>query len=177
MGSESHESTEDMTLLAQVISQNNALDELYFVENNNENTHALLSGVDFSTYKILYLSENNLQTNGRTDIADLIAANPPLVSLHLSSNWLNDDDAVLIAQSLGENTHLKELNVEYNNIHERGMRALYEAVNATSTLNALSDSNHSCRPIGLTDDFDLKQLIWRNARIDFPLTECVRYTN
>ena len=35
------------------------------------------------------------------------------------------------------------------------MRALYEAVNNTSTINALSDSNHTCLLVGLSEDFDL----------------------
>ncbi|EJK61341.1 hypothetical protein THAOC_18198 [Thalassiosira oceanica] len=74
------ESLEDMTLFARVLSQSNAVDQLEFAENGNENTQALLTGVDFSTYKVLDFSDNNLQTNGRTDIPDLIAANPPLKS-------------------------------------------------------------------------------------------------
>ena len=151
-------STEDMTLFTRVLSQNNAVDELIFNGNGNENTHALMAGVDFSTYKILNLGGNSLQTNGRTDIPDLIATDPPLESLWLKSNRLNDDDAVLIAQSLRGNTHLKDLDVRKNNIQERGMRALFEAVNDTSTLNALSDSNHSCCLFGLSNDFDLEAI-------------------
>ncbi|EJK48642.1 hypothetical protein THAOC_32542 [Thalassiosira oceanica] len=149
------ESTEDMTLFTQFLTQSNAVNELHFNENGNENAHALLSGVDFSRYKVLDFSYNNLQTIGRTDIPDLIAANSPLESFYLGANRLNDDDAVLIAQSLLGNTHLTSLDIENNNIQERGMRALYEAVNDTSTLNASSDSNHSCHLRGLTEDFDL----------------------
>ncbi|EJK74218.1 hypothetical protein THAOC_04116 [Thalassiosira oceanica] len=149
------ETTEDMTLFTQVLTQSNSVEELTFRWNSNENAQALLSGVDFSTYKALNLCGNNLRTNGRTDISDLIAANPHLVELNLDINRLNDDDAVLIARSLGGNTHLRKLDVVNNNIQERGMRALYEAVNDTSTLNALNDSNHSCRLAGLAEDFDL----------------------
>ncbi|EJK43699.1 hypothetical protein THAOC_37829, partial [Thalassiosira oceanica] len=149
------ESVEDMTLFTRVLSQSNSIDHLEFTENGNENARVLLSDVDFSMYKSLDFSDNDLQTNGRTDIPDLIAANTPLEELYLCGNRLNDDDAVLIAQSLGRNTHLGLLNVRRNNIQERGMRALYEAVNDTSTLNALSDSNHSCLLEGLSGDFDL----------------------
>ncbi|EJK65360.1 hypothetical protein THAOC_13785 [Thalassiosira oceanica] len=112
-----------MTLFTQFLSQNSALDELKFTWNSNDNAQALLSGVDFSTYKVLDFSGNNLQTNGRTDISDLITANPPLEELNLDRNRLNDDDAVLIAQSLGGNIlHLTKLYMNYNNIQERGMR-------------------------------------------------------
>ncbi|EJK70400.1 hypothetical protein THAOC_08244, partial [Thalassiosira oceanica] len=133
--------TEDMSLFIRVLSQGNTVDKLKFTLNSNENAQAVLSGVEFSTYKVLDFRYNNLQTNGRTDIPDLIAENTSLRSLYLSSNELNDDDAVLIAQSLGRNTHLTNLEVKNNDIQERGMRALYEAVNDTSSLNALSDCN------------------------------------
>ncbi|EJK47650.1 hypothetical protein THAOC_33615 [Thalassiosira oceanica] len=155
------ESTEDMNQFTRVLSQSDAVDELSFGRNSNENAHAILSGVDFSTYKVFNLWGNNLQTNGRTDIPDLIAANSPLEELSLYQNRLNDDDAVLIAHSLRGNTHLRKLDVEDNDINERGMRALYEAVNDTSTLNALSGSNHSCFLEGLSDDFDLE---WINEQ-------------
>ncbi|EJK48122.1 hypothetical protein THAOC_33110, partial [Thalassiosira oceanica] len=148
------ESIQDMNLLTRVLSQSN-INELTFRWSSNENAQALLSGINFSRYKLLNLGGNNLQTNGRTAIPDLIAANAPLVELYLDSNKLNDDDAVLIAQSLGGNTHLRRLNVENNDIQARGMRALYEAVNNTSTLNTLSDSNHTCLLKGLSNDFDL----------------------
>ncbi|KAL7544952.1 hypothetical protein ACHAWF_008321 [Thalassiosira exigua] len=62
------QSVEDMTLFTRILSQSSALDELYFSRNTNENAQALLSGVDFSTYKVLNLWGNNLQPNGRTDI-------------------------------------------------------------------------------------------------------------
>ncbi|EJK53706.1 hypothetical protein THAOC_26798 [Thalassiosira oceanica] len=104
-------SVEDMNLFTRALSQSNALDELTFMWNSNENA--------FQRTK------------------------------------LNDDDAVLIAQSLGGNTHLRKLHLGNNNIQERGMRALYEAVNDTSTLNALSDSNHSCHLRGLSEYLNL----------------------
>ena len=144
------ESTEDMALFTRVLSQCDTVDEVTFSRNGNENAQALLSGVDLSTYKVLNLSCNNMQTNGRTDISDLIAANTPLEELYLDRNNLNDDDAVLIARSLGRNTHLMRIDVGYNNIQERGKRALYKAVNDISSLNALSDSNHLCCLYGLS---------------------------
>ncbi|EJK66610.1 hypothetical protein THAOC_12458 [Thalassiosira oceanica] len=102
------ESTEEMTLFTQALSQSNSVEALTFAWNiNNENAQAPLLDVGFSRYKLLALRGNNLQTNGRTNISDLIAANPPLVELNLRVNRLNDDDAVLIAQSLGENTQLR----------------------------------------------------------------------
>ena len=151
------ESVEDMAAFTQMLSdrqpdrQNRqiVLDELRFDENGNENTQALLAGVDLSKYKKLDFYGNNLQTNGRADIPNLIASNSPLEALDLSSNRLNDDDAVLIAESLGHNTRLRGLDLDSNNIQERGTNALLRAVKDTSSMNALSDSNHSCHVDGL----------------------------
>lgn len=158
------ESTDDMILFTRALSQSNTIERLAFTGNGNENAQALLSGVDLSAYKYLDLI-GNLQTNGQTDISDLIAANTPLAELFLDENRLNDDDAELIARSLGRNAHLMRLTLCGNtcNIQERGMRDLYEAVNDTSSLNALSDSNHSCRVEGLSLRFDLQAINTRDG--------------
>ena len=147
------ESADDMALFTQMISELSErqldFEELRFDWNGSGNAQALLAGVDLSKYKRIELRGNNLRTNGRADIPDLIASNSPLEWLDLCSNRLNDDDAVRIAESLGQNTRLRELSLEGNNIHERGKNALLRAVRDTSTMNALSDSNHSCSLEGL----------------------------
>ena len=143
------ESADDMVLFTQMLSDGVALDELRFDQNGHENTQAILSSVDLSKYKKLDFEDNHLRTNGRADISNLIALNSPLETLLLSSNSLNDVDAVLIAESLGHYSHLRKLDLGYNNILERGLNALIRAVNDTSSLNALSDSNHSCHLGGL----------------------------
>jgi len=147
------ESADDMALFTQMISELSErqldFEELRFDWNGSGNAQAILAGVDLSKYKRIELRGNNLRTNGRADIPDLIASNSPLEWLDLCSNRLNDDDAVRIAESLGQNTRLRELSLEGNNIHERGKNALLRAVRDTSTMNALSDSNHSCSLEGL----------------------------
>jgi len=146
------ESPDDMALFTQLLSHRKTiLDKLYFSQNSHENTWMILNGVDLKAFKLLSFSENNLQTNGREDILpDLIAANSQLESLDLSSNRLGDNDAILIGNALRVNTRLKKLILtKNNNIQERGMSALLRAVNDTSTLNTLSDSNHSCHFPGI----------------------------
>ena len=144
------ESPDTMAVFAQLLSHRKTnLDELYFSQNGHENTWTILNDVDLKSFKLLSFSENNLQTNGRRDIPDLIAANTPLESLDLSSNRLVDDDAILIGNALRWNTRLRKLVLTKNNVQERGMCALLRAVNDTSTLNSLSDSNHTCHFPGL----------------------------
>ncbi|EJK58602.1 hypothetical protein THAOC_21259 [Thalassiosira oceanica] len=144
------ESADDMALFVQMISERHSvLEKLDFGWNGDGNTHALLAGVDLSKYKRLNFLGNDLQTNGRADIPNLIASNSPLEWLHLEYNNLNDDDAVLIAESLSQNSNLKALYLDGNNIHQRGKSALLRAMKDTSSMNALSDSNHTCRVVGL----------------------------
>jgi len=88
---------------------------------------------------------NNINTGGNTNIQDYIASNPPLKSLLLSGNKLNDDDIILIAQALKCNTNLKHFRLHDNNITHIGQEALSKAVYDPTSLNSISDCNHTCR--------------------------------
>ena len=76
---------------------------------------------NINVYQILYslitckkafstidLDNNGLQTGDCTDLPDFIATNPPLKILYLQKNKLNDNDAILIARALKNNTNLLE---------------------------------------------------------------------
>ena len=67
----------------------------------------------------------------------------------MSRNYLNDEDAVLISRALKHNTNLKVLNLIENNIAEIGFTALRNAVNDTTSLNTVSESNHTCYIYGV----------------------------
>jgi len=98
------------------------------------------------TWDRLDLENNNIQTKGDTAIPDYIASNPPLQSLLLSGNKLNDNDAILIASSLkGNNTNLKSLHMQNNTgITDIGRNALIKAIYDPTSLNSMSDCNHAC---------------------------------
>jgi len=115
------------------------------------------------SFELIDFDKNDIQTQGGTAIPDYIASNPPLEMLYLSGNKLNDDDVILIARSLQENSNLLELTLEYNNLTDTGAGALSKAVYDPSSLNSISDCNHTCItningyvPIGLIDDDDGK---------------------
>ena len=100
------------------------------------------------------LERNNIRTGGGTVIPDFLAANPPLKKLFLANNHLNDADAILIARALKKNTNLQRLRLGRNDLTEEGENALSNAICDSTSLNSVSDCNHSCRiitGIGLGD--------------------------
>ena len=90
------------------------------------------------------IESNNIQTKGDTAIPNYIACNPPLEYLFLSGNKLNDDDAILFANALKQNNHLKYIHLNDNSITGIGKEALSKAVYDPTSLNSMSDCNHKC---------------------------------
>jgi len=96
------------------------------------------------SFKSIGAGRNNIQTGGGTAISDYLATNPPLTELYLRNNHLNDEDAVLIARALKHNSTLQILGLEENNITNFGRSALSKALYDTTSLNLMSDCNHTC---------------------------------
>ena len=61
----------------------------------------------------------------------------------LASNRLNDDDAILILHALKRNTNLVTIHLHSNNITSIGVKALLTCAFDSSSLNAISESNHT----------------------------------
>ena len=100
------------------------------------------------------LSNNHIRTEGGTFISDFLAKNPILESLYLDENKLNDQDALVIAKALKQNTNLRFLRLTGNNFTKTGWVALRKAEFDDSSLNAASDSNHTCSIIYPPDGSD-----------------------
>ena len=98
------------------------------------------------------LGGNNIRTGGGTAIPDYIASNPPLKRLILTGNRLDDDDAILIARALKQNTNLQRLRLSDDEFTEKGKNALSDAIYDPTSLNSVSDCNHACYIEGI--DFD-----------------------
>jgi hypothetical protein len=90
------------------------------------------------------LSHNNIDSRGAVKISEYLGRNPPLKSLNLHDNSFNDDDAILLSRSLKENTHLRRLNLQWNNFTPVGAKALFATLFDDASLNAISESNHTC---------------------------------
>lgn len=61
-----------------------------------------------------------------------------------NNHLLDDDDAALIAVALKENTNLRALSLEGNDLTDIGFEYLDDAIFDSKTLNSASDSNHTC---------------------------------
>jgi Ran GTPase-activating protein (RanGAP) involved in mRNA processing and transport len=79
---------------------------------------------------------------GGVKIAEYLEGNPPIQSITIDHNQLNDDDAILISQALKRNTNLKTIDIHSNIITSIGVKALLTCVFDSSSLNAISESNH-----------------------------------
>jgi Ran GTPase-activating protein (RanGAP) involved in mRNA processing and transport len=80
---------------------------------------------------------------GAVKIAEYLENDPPIRRIDLDHNQLNDDDAVLISQALKRNTNMEIITLHTNNFTSTGVRALLTCVFDSSSLNAISESNHT----------------------------------
>ena len=107
---------------------------------------SLLSGGELRL-KSLDLSGNCITSAVGTILADFLASNPPLESLTLRSNQLNDDIVPSIANALRSNNTMRDLSPGsiYNrhDITSIGHAALKSLLFDESSLNAVADSNHT----------------------------------
>jgi hypothetical protein len=103
----------------------------------------ILSVILQSDVKQINLNSNNIDSLGVVKIAEYLESNPAVEYMSLTNNRLNDDDAILISQALKRNTNLKAIDLRSNNITSIGMKALLKCVYDSSSLNAISESNHT----------------------------------
>ena len=89
------------------------------------------------------LNYNNIDSLGAIKIAEHLASDPPIEKLSLARSRLNDDDAMLISQALKWNTKLKSIYLNLNNFTSIGVKVLLTCVFDSSSLNAISESNHT----------------------------------
>jgi hypothetical protein len=95
------------------------------------------------------LENNNIDSLGAVKIAEYLEGNPPIHRINLNHNRLNDDDAVLISQALKRNTILHEIDLVSNKITSIGVKILLTCVFDSSSLSAISESNHTLKQIDI----------------------------
>jgi hypothetical protein len=103
----------------------------------------ILSVILQSDVKNIHLSNNNIDSLGAVTIAEYLESDPPIENLFLGHNHLNDDDAILISRALKRNTNCRAIFLHLNNFTSIGMKALLTCVFDSSSLNAISESNHT----------------------------------
>jgi hypothetical protein len=107
-----------------------------------------------SDVSLINLEHNNIDSLGAVKIAKYLEGDPPIRCIDLDHNQLNDDDAVLISQALKRNTNLETLYIQSNNFTSIGVKALLTCVFDGSSLNAISESNHTLDQLIMFSDQD-----------------------
>jgi hypothetical protein len=95
------------------------------------------------------LSNNNIDSLGVVKIAEYLESDPQIHWIDLNYNRLNDVDAILIWQALRKNTMLRTLSLLYNNFTSIGVKSLLTCVYDSSSLNAISESNHTLETLDI----------------------------
>jgi len=96
--------------------------------------------------KGLGLAGNNFGSEQVGIFSDFIRSNNSTNVLNLNENKLNDNDALVLASALKENTHLDELILTENDITKEGQKALMNAVFDPTTMDSIVECNHRCLP-------------------------------
>jgi Ran GTPase-activating protein (RanGAP) involved in mRNA processing and transport len=91
----------------------------------------------------IILEHNNIDSLGAVTIAKYLENNPPIWNINLNHNRFSDDDAILISQALKRNTNLVQIDIVANNLTSVGVKALLTCVVDNSSLNTISESNHT----------------------------------
>ena len=100
----------------------------------------------FQNLSSLSLCSSNLGFQDIQLITNCLATNPPLMLLDLNDLGMGDSEAFLLAdQALNRNTNLMKLSLCGNNFTEVGVKALVKSVYDNMSLNAVYDSNATCR--------------------------------
>ena len=109
----------------------------------------ILSVILQSEVKYINLEQNNIDSLGVVKVAQYLEGDPPVDGISLQHNRLNDDDALLISQALKRNTNLTHLNLVGNNCTSIGVNAILSCVFDSSSLNSISESNHTLASLNI----------------------------
>jgi Ran GTPase-activating protein (RanGAP) involved in mRNA processing and transport len=93
----------------------------------------------------VYLSGNDIGSNGAMIISDILAKTPPITELYLNDNELTDNDVVPIAQALRSNSNLRRLYLRNNLLTRVGDIILSKALWDNTSFITACMSNHTCR--------------------------------
>ena len=108
-----------------------------------DNVNAL-SDILHSGIKELCLGTNAIGSRGGFIIASYLTSNPPMESINLERNQLNDEDVTHFANSLRTNTRLRQLTLSANKYTLVGVKSLFKEIFNPTTLNNVADCNHTC---------------------------------
>jgi hypothetical protein len=140
---------ESARCLSRTLRSHNCIAELIISHCDLGSSPEILLVILQSDVKRIYLRNNNIDSSGAVKIAEYLEGDPPIEHLFLAHNCLNDNDATLISQALKRNTNLASVSLHTNNFTAIGVKALLTCVFDSSTLNALSESNHTLKEMDI----------------------------
>ena len=157
---------QDVANLSKTVANHPKLDIILF-ENCGigQSNSVMKSVVNVFCLREVSLENNDIDSYGATLISDCLITNPTLQTLYLRHNSLNNEDAKKLAFSLNSNTNLLVLNLSLNNITVEGMSSLSCSVCNITSLNSVSDSNHTCS-IQFKEEEDVLNLRYVNRFLD-----------
>jgi hypothetical protein len=135
--------------LARSLKSHASITELHLAHCDLGSSPEILMAVLQSDVDYINLEYNNIDSLGAAKITEYLEGDPPIENLFLGHNRLNDDDSLLISQALKRNTNLRGINLLLNNITSIGVKALLTCAFDSSSLNAISESNHTLTKIYL----------------------------
>jgi hypothetical protein len=129
--------------LSNVLKSHTGMERIHLNHCNLGNNVDILSLIRQSNVESIELIGNNIDSSGAIKIAEHLKRNTQMYFLFLDFNLFNDDDAVLLTHALKMNTNLKWINLESNRFTTVGIKALIKSIYDCSSLNAISESNHT----------------------------------
>jgi hypothetical protein len=119
-----------------------------------------------SDVSLINLFNNNIDSFGAVKIAEYLESDPPVKNIDLERNQLNDNDVILFSRALKRNTNLTRINLSSNKITSIGVKVLLTCVFDSSSLNAISESNHTLGRI---------HLLYNNNDANESLINCINH--
>jgi hypothetical protein len=138
--------------LSRSLKSHSCIENLHLAGCDLGSSPEILSVILQSDVSWIDLCDNNIDSLGAVKIAEYLESDPPIKLLSLHHNRLDDDDMILISQALKGNTNLTHLNLLGNNLTSTGVKAPLTCVFDSSSLNAISESNHTLSKIDFFDD-------------------------
>ena len=153
--------TECFDMLMSALNGSSSMEELWFAHCNIEDISALNTYTLPNLYRI-DLSHNTIGREGCITIANLLQSEgSTLTKLYLDSTGMGDDEAEILATALTHNTKLQYLDLELNNIGERGLGAFLKLLNDIASIECTYNSNHTLTTLNLnlSDEVDDNSLL------------------
>ncbi|KAL7499371.1 hypothetical protein ACHAWT_007386 [Skeletonema menzelii] len=134
----------DTEQFGRALMKHTQLDNLSLRECSMGNNVSAISNILHSGIKHLFLGCNEIGSQGGFIIASYLTSNPPMESMNLERNQLNDTDIIHFANSLKTNTRLRQLTLSANKFSLVGVKLLFHEIFNPTTLNNVADCNHTC---------------------------------